>query len=392
VDFISCGYRHVAVSPYLQELRLWQSIANLGNVDYYLIGRLDNHGDKSGYENIKKVFHFAKDHSQELSGLRSGAKVLLIRNDNYGGNPEASGWIRILSELHIPFDERLLSKISQAEQLSQYEVVILPNLQCLSDIQAEALDSFAQQGGKVLAVGETGFYDGEFIPRNTVALQCIGVDKVLYHRKDMLSAMLSVAREESETHFPHFKETVLIAINKEFIFTKPKSEAKGFLQLIPPQMFGPPERCYPLYETDISGLTRFSYGRGQGIYIPWMPGTFFFEEGYPNTLLFIQDVLEHLCCTNTLAPGLTPMVETTIAHGKKRTVVQLVNISGHYGNSYYRPLPVNNVILDIPVDDEVLSVRTLHGGQKLDWQEVEPGIKITLPQLNAHEAIIIETK
>jgi hypothetical protein len=391
VDFISFFYRHVAVSPHLQELRLWQSIANLGNVDYYIIGRLDNHGDRSGFENVRKVFRFAKEHGAELEGLCPAAKTLVMRDEFWGGNPEASGWIRALSELHIPFDERLLSRLPQAAQLVQYKLVILPDIRGLSDEQAETLDQFVRQGGTVLATGETGFYDSEFVPREAPALQCLGMDKVLHHRKDMLSAMLYVAPEEKEKYFPHFKDMDHVAVNKEFIFTCPKGEAQGFLQLIPPQMFGPPERCYPLYKTDIPGLMRFGYGLGYGIYVPWWPGTFFFEEGYSNTLLFMRDVLERLCGMDSLAPALTPMVETTLAHGKGRTVVQLVNINGYYGNSYYEALPVYNITLDVPVEEEVLSVRALQSGQKIDWTKTKSNIQIKLPVLNAYEAVIIRT-
>jgi hypothetical protein len=391
VDFISFFYRHVAVSPHLQELRLWQNIANLGNVDYYIIGRLDNHGDRSGFENVRKVFRFAKDHESELEGLRSAAKTLVIRNELWGGNYEASGWIRALSELHIPFDEMLLSRFPQAAQTAQYKLVILPDIQYLSGEQTGALDQFVRQGGTVLAIGETGFYDGDFVRREAPALQCLGLDKILHHRKDMLSAMLQVGLEEKEKYFPHFKDMDHVAVGREFIFTRLKNETHGFLRLIPPQMFGPPERCYPLYETDIPGLTRFGYGLGYGIYIPWRPGTFFFEEGYSNTLVFMQDVLEHLCGMDSLAPALTPMVETTLARGKGRTVVHLVNINGHYGNSYYEPLPVYNITLDVPVKEKALSARALQGGQKLDWVKTKCGVQIKLPLLNAYEAVIIET-
>jgi hypothetical protein len=296
-----------------------------------------------------------------------------------------------LSELHIPFEELLLSKFLQDAQLVQYKLVILPDIQCLSGEQTRVLDQFVRQGGTVLAVGKTGFYDREFVPREAPALQCMGVDKVLHHRKDMLSAMLRTTPEEKEEYFPHFKDMDHVAVDKEFIFTCPKEEAQRFLRLIPPQIFGPPERCYPLYETDIPGLMRFGYGLGYGIYIPWWPGTFFFEEGYSNTLLFMRDVLERLCGMDSLAPALTPAVETTLARGKRRTVVQMVNISGHYGNSYYEPLPVYDITLNVPVEEEVLSVRALQSGQKLDWTKIKSGAQIKLPVLNAYEAVIIKT-
>lgn len=58
VDFIDFPYRHVAVSPQQQALRLAQNLANGGALDYYLIGRLDNHEDRSGFGPIQKIFNY----------------------------------------------------------------------------------------------------------------------------------------------------------------------------------------------------------------------------------------------------------------------------------------------------------------------------------------------
>jgi hypothetical protein len=57
VDFIDFPYRHVAVSPQQQRLRLAQNTANGGAVDFYLKGRLDNHEDRSGYAPVKELIH-----------------------------------------------------------------------------------------------------------------------------------------------------------------------------------------------------------------------------------------------------------------------------------------------------------------------------------------------
>ena len=57
VDFIDFPLRHTAVSPAQQKLRLYQDLANGGGLDYYLIGRLDNHEDKSGYAAVQEVVH-----------------------------------------------------------------------------------------------------------------------------------------------------------------------------------------------------------------------------------------------------------------------------------------------------------------------------------------------
>jgi len=400
VDFLGFSYRHVAVSPWLQELRLWQNIANRGNVDYYLIGRLDNHGDKSAYGNIRKVFRFAKESFEELKNLKSEARVALFHGAHWDDDPEARGWIRALCEAHIPLDEIQLEFLISLEQLKQYKLLIFPDLKYISDTQAAIVDEFAKQGGSVLATGETAFYDDNFEARASVPLRCMGIEEVYYHRKDMLSAMLLVESEDDKKYFPHFIDTANIALGNEFIFTKPGEKAKTHLRLIPPQMFGPPERCYSINESTISGFSVFEYGKGRGIYIPWKPGTFFYKEGYSNTAWFMWDVLQQVCGVESIAADLTPMVELTLASRPGRLVVQLVNISGHYGNSYYEPLEIRNIFLKIPAGGlaggpaggkKIQAIRTLRGREKLDFGQDGAHVQFTLPLLREYEAIILET-
>jgi hypothetical protein len=66
VDFIDFPVRHVAVSPHLQALRLAESLACGGALDWYLIGRLDHHADRSGFEAVRACFTFHAAH-EDLS-------------------------------------------------------------------------------------------------------------------------------------------------------------------------------------------------------------------------------------------------------------------------------------------------------------------------------------
>jgi hypothetical protein len=361
-------------------------------VDYYLIGRLDNHGDMSGYENIRKVFRFAKDSFEELKGLKSEAKVALFHSAHWDDNSEARGWTRALSESHIPLDEIQLDFLTSVDIVTQYKLLILPDLRYISDAHAAIFDEFAKQGGTVLATGEAALYDDSYERHLAMSLGCMGIEKIHYHRKDMLSAMLLVETAEEKKFFPHFKNTAYIALGQEFIFTEPHKNAKTLLRLVPPQMFGPPERCYSINESGLPGFTVCDYGKGKGVYIPWKPGHFFYKEGYSNTAWFLQDILEQVCGAESLAPNLTPMVEVTFASRQGRFVVQLVNISGHYGNSYYEPIEIHNVTIRIPLGDRTIrEARTLRSGKKLDYRKDGVHLILTLPLLKEYEAIILET-
>ena len=56
VDFVDYPVRHVSVSPDRQRLRLAQSLANGGGLDYYVIGRLDRRHDRPALDAVRELF------------------------------------------------------------------------------------------------------------------------------------------------------------------------------------------------------------------------------------------------------------------------------------------------------------------------------------------------
>lgn len=390
VDYIGFPYRHVSVSPELQELRMWQNVANLGGLDFFVISRLDNHRDTSGYDNVKKVFRFAKENEAEYKDLRSGAKTLLLRDEIWGEDAEIRGWIRALTEAHIPFDERLYPTIDAVEMLTRYDLVIVPDIRYMSDRLAGILDDFAARGGTVLATGEAGMHDDQYAPRRTSALRCLGAEEILIRRKDALSAMFEI-REQDREMFPSFTAAPFVAVGEKLTHLRMRPETKGYLRYIPPHRYGPPECCYFSDVTEEAGVYVNAYGEGDGVLIPWLPGTFFYKEGHRNAQMFLTDVLLHLCGAESIAPELTPMVETTLARGEKKTVVQLVNNSGHYANSYYPPLPVRDIAIVLE-GVKPTAVRTLRGGKAAFHVDAEGKTHITLDELRDFEAIVLDTE
>ncbi|MEZ4831250.1 MAG: hypothetical protein R2873_04460 [Caldilineaceae bacterium] len=103
VDFIDFPYRHVAVSPHQQKLRLIQSLANGGALDWYLIGRLDNHEDRSGFAPVREIFHYHAAHEDDYRDLTSQAQIGVL-NGPTANTSEFRGWFRFLTENHFIFD------------------------------------------------------------------------------------------------------------------------------------------------------------------------------------------------------------------------------------------------------------------------------------------------
>lgn len=387
VDFIGFYYRHVSVSPAMQELRMWQNLANLGGMDYYLIGRLDNHEDKSGYPGLRRAFAFHKAHEGLWKGLKSRAEALLLRSSLWGDAAEERGWIRALTENHILFDEALVDSL-QPERLGKYKAIIAPNLKYLSPAQAGCLDEYVRAGGQLLASGETGFGDDRYEALDTPLLQCLGIRSIDYVRRDMASSMLKIGSPDA-SFFPSFRavDCSVVAVGDVFCFTTPASGCRGLCSLIPPHPLGPPERCYYSQITEIPGLRLYPFGRGKGVYLPFLPGSLFLEGGYDNTAWFLRDVLLQALGLTDVAPALTPMVEVCAAEKPGKLVVQLVNASGHFGTSFFAPLPIRDIQLRLPLDQAPADVRSLQLPDNVQWSFAAGTLRLQLSELGFHEAI-----
>ncbi|WP_216776699.1 alpha-amylase family protein [Metabacillus halosaccharovorans] len=387
VDFLGFRYRHVSVSPALMELRQWQNLANSGSLSLYIMGRLDNHPDTSSYEGTKKVFQFHKEHEEIFNGIVSSAKVVVMRKALWQNDPEVFGWIRALTESHIPFDEIRLSELNDIEQLDGKEFVVLGDMKFLSNQQAQILDDFAAKGGTIIATGETGLYDDQFEARSGMALNCLGVEQVKEIRNELMSSIFEIPETEREI-FPRCIHTPFIAPGSNLVLVQPKATAKKYLQLIPEHPFGPPERCYYNEVTKEPGILMSKYHKGRGVYIPWQIGSFYRREGYQNTLNMMQDILFSLCGIEELAPGLTPMVEVNICRNEKKQIIQLVNNSGCFANSYFTPVPIQNINICLKTQNESVLIETLRGGQ-VEYRYRDGYLNINLDVLNDYEAIVL---
>ena len=388
VDYIGYSLRHVAVSPALQELRLWQNLTNLGALDYYLIGRLDNHLDRSGFKRIKKVFAFHAEHEQAYLGLKSKAEVLMKRTHRWVASPEEKGWIRTLTECHIPFAEILPTEFAEVS-LSRYRLLILPDIKSVTKEEAKQIDEYIKEGGRVIATGETGLYDPYTGLRETQILDCLGVTKIAGIRKDMLSSMFLIEEKDKES-FPSFTDTDVVPVGELMVYNEISAEAERYLKLIPPHSYGPPERCYFTEVTQIPGVTRYSYGKGFSVYIPWLPGTFYNLGGHSNTFLFMKDVLQKLCKVRSIAPDLNPMVEVSLAgRSNGELFVQLVNNSGCFGLSFFDPIPMYGCRLEIPSGQPPKAIISLKSGKSIPFEYRDSLIHLELEELTEYEAVTI---
>jgi hypothetical protein len=386
VDFIDFPYRHSAVSPHQQALRLAQNLAAGGSLDYYLIGRLDNHADQSGFENIKRIFHYHDDNVNLYEGIKSKASVALIRHPQ-PNNAEYRGWFRTLVENHFLFDLLTIQAVEKFP-LENYQIIIIPNIPEINLSLAEKIDKFVENGGQIIVSGETGLHDQDGTVLSKPAFNCLGVEQVDYIRKDTRSAYFKINEKEL---FPGLLKTQVIYLEGTYIYATYSKETEVFLQLIPPHQYGPPERCYYTYVTEHPGFAKTKYGKGAAIFIPWLPGSLFYCQGQISTSIFIANLLEHASNTVPVKGNLPEQVEITLHElPNRRITCHIVNTSGHFGNSFYAPIKMIDLKFSLPMENNVSRVSERATKSTLNHFWENGWLTIELPSLELFNTILIE--
>jgi hypothetical protein len=384
VDFIDFPVRHVAVSPHLQRLRLAQALANGGGLDYYVIGLLNVHADRSGFEGVREMFRYHAAHMDEYRGLTSRATIALLTGPR-ADVEEYRGWFRVLAEHHFPFDV-LVVDAADEPALERYQAVLVPGLEPIGDELARRLDAYVEHGGTLVVSGLAGFRDGEYEPRSEPPFACLGIEHVRAVRPDLRGAYFRI---DDHTGFDRLADTDLLYLDGPYVDAEYRSDVRRSLSLISPGPFGPPERLTLEEPTGEPAMTARAVGDGRAFFLPWRCGALVERDGHPNTSGFLADVLEHHAGLEPLGGNLSPMVEVTLfGRPGGDLLLHLVNASGHFGQREVAPVPMPDAEVVLPFEGEPASVRALVG-DGCTWSAANGRLAIRIPELGLFEALVI---
>lgn len=376
VDFMGFAYRHPSCSGPLQELRLWQGLSNFSGIDYYVMGRLYDKEDQSTFDRVKRIFGYAAEHENEMVGVTAISDVLLVKDSYMIPNKEERGWVRLLTENHILFDETLGGGLMKKE-LGSYKAVILPEKIRLQPPAIEKLDAYVKEGGVVIASGMTP------------ALSCLGIQGKMKRNADGKGAMFSIGLEDQK-RFPSFEDRNLLIASQTYLEAEYAAETEKYGVYRKPERFGPPELCYAQEApTEFPAAARTPYGKGFGIVIPWYPGEAYYEDGHEAFRLFVKDLLESLADVRSVEKNLSPMVEVTRGGKDDFVIIHFVNGSGHFGNSYFDPPVLADQSIVIPFTGRIERIENLDEPGNVCYYQDGGQLMIAVPRLGFHAALII---
>jgi len=361
MSFIDYPWRFAPVPAPEIQLRLRQNMAHGAGPAFTVLGTLDQE-DMTSLKAARPIFKWHAEHEDLYVHQQSAARVLLL------GSRQSSyrGFFRLLSEQHIPFavsdNLRWLKDESRA-----FDLVIAPAG------RTEALESYVRKGGRLLVAG--------------IEPPPFGVKTL---RKAPAERVQGYWRIRDHSLFPSLRDTNLLFFNGEY--ARIESESNPPVTLIPPAMFGPPEKVWTdKRETSIPGLLVTKYGEGELVYIPWDIGSLYYRHSSPAHAGFLTDLIDRLLSgKRQLRTDAHPLVEITLMEqkDKRRTLVHFVNLSGHSGTAYFEQVDFG--VITVEIRGRFERARAVALGKNLIARQKEDYFSFVLPELKGYEVVVLE--
>lgn len=317
MQFVDFPWRHATVPAAEIAARLWQNIAQGGALAFAINGTWDQ-PDSWGVEAARPVFAWAAQNESLLARQTSAARVLLL---NRGPQENYRGLYRLLSEEHIPF-----AAASNLDWIGKrnFDLVISP------EADSPALAPYVASGGKVLLIGAT--------PGSPV--------------------VKGYLRVRDAARFPSLRGISLLMLNGPFT---PLPEQPGApLTLVPESMFGPPEYIHlDLKDTSVPAWSVVESGRV--LRLPFQLGAMYYRFSLPSHAALFRDAVASLLPVRQIVTDAHPLVEMTLMRQGERTLLHLVNLTGHSQTAWFPPVPFSSIRLS--VEGIYPSVRLLRAGR-----------------------------
>jgi hypothetical protein len=317
--------------------------------------------DRQGLLAAKPIFEWHARHEDLYVGQKNAGRVLLLATEDTAA---FRGFFRLLSEQHIPFavSENLRWMDDPARR---FDLVIVPGR------APEALGQYVREGGRLLVAGTTP--------------PALPIGSVVGRR-----ATQGYWRVHDRAGLPSLRDTNLLFLDGDYVELAPIEPP--LLTLIPAAMFGPPEKVWSdKVETRAPGLIFADHGKGRVAYIPWNVGAHYYRHSSPGHAGLMADVIDRLLPNGRqLVTDAHPLVEMTVMDqpARRRTLVHLVNGTGHQGTGYFPPVELRNIRIEL--SREVRRAHAVALGRDLPITTSGTLRSFTLPSLKAYDVIVVE--
>jgi hypothetical protein len=298
---------------------------------------------------------------------------------------EFEGFYDVCFRKHIPSD--VIDEISLTDgTLSNYDVVILPNMACMSDAEMDAVREFVRNGGTLVSTFETSLFNEYGEKRQQFGLAdvfgCRLADEKIY---GPLSFDYIMPSEDENAYSRKLSDYVYIPVSKYLLKTLPDT-AQSIMdcaELMEGRYDGFPDRSPNGF------MYMNSYGKGKSFYFSGTLGQALIEWHFFEHFDIVEKTIKD---NSTMDISITEGAESISLNVRKNKetgeiLIYLTNFTGNMTRPVRQVNPLFGVKLETSLP--VRGIRTLmtEGRAKLEIQG-EKRI-ITLDRLDEFEVIVL---
>jgi hypothetical protein len=361
---------------------------------------------------VADVYQWAAAHERYLIHDHPIARVAIVYSQTtawfYGGKEAQSkvedyalGWCGMLTESRIPF-EMVHEKMLTPDNLGRFRTLILPNIACLSDMQAQQIRSFVHAGGSIIATYDTSLFREDGSRRTDFALgDLFGARFTGKHESRMQNSYLQLELKDTahSSILAGFTDTERIINGVSRVVVEPSVNdfAEVPITLIPTYPDLPMEKVYPRTgDTHNSQLylRQFPDG-GRVAYFPFDLDRTFHETLTHDHLRLMRNTVDWSLheeapfeCTG---PG---FVDATVWRNPNAVVVHLVNLTnpmtmkGPFRDFF--PIGAQTITLRLPELKSAAAAQLLVADKTVQAARSGNALRVEVPSVLDHEVVVIE--
>jgi hypothetical protein len=284
---------------------------------------------------------------------------------------------KILMYSHIPY--WVITK-KNLDMLSDFQVVVLPNLVMLDDEEIEALKAYVKAGGSIYASKNTSMVSVEGHRQADFLLSDLFGVTYQGQTKEVLTYV--APRKEHQKMFPGFSPHWPVTLPDLQLKVKARSSAEVIATLTLPYT-DPTETRYasiltdpPDRKTDYASIVLNRYGRGKVVYSAGAIETWVHDSQMKIFENIIRMLASRPFCYEADAPK---PVEVALfdQKDKKRYIVKVLNYQQELPN-----IPVSGIKLKVHTGSrQVKKLSVLPEGRKIKYEQKQGCIEFVVPEL-----------
>ena len=408
----SPGWRNASKNP--GEIGMWfnETLASGMTPYYHFVGAEDGLGEDRRWQKTGlDYFRWTARHDAHFTTRRSIANIGVVIGQSTQLLYPGPATVRSRAYMHETtqgiYDALLRGRYAfdfvhedrlEAERLSRYRALLLPNVAMLSDRQCEQIGSYVQAGGSIVASFETSLYDENLKPRENFGLaELLGIHKaenVVGTNGNPYYARI----EAPHAVPPHpilkgFSNTNWLPGAENRIPLAPVQNA--VLTVVPGFVRYPPELAYPpIAHTDEPAVVLRERGRSRTAYFPGDIERTYWLTGHGDLLRLLHNTIGWITNDERVidieGEGFMEIFCWETEPGYAVHLLNYTNPDAQHGwIQATHPLGAQTVRLKLPPSVKVKSVELLQAEKNLPFQVEGQTLQFTIPRVEDYEVAAI---